>query len=111
LLFLARFATNFRRSWYQWIQNCQAHHFLTGLQMNSHFLKKWEMNYERQKIDFVFWWLFKIVIWRPNRIPYPKSISSLGLCYTDTEIYERKVTPWPCNNFAGQCIYTYQPCG
>jgi hypothetical protein len=79
-------------------------------------LKKWEMNYKRQKIDFVFWWLFKIVILEhmlkfcrlgDNRITYPKIIGSLGLCYTDAEISERKVTPWPCNNFAGQCNSTW----
>jgi hypothetical protein len=37
-------------------------------------------------------WLFKIVIWRPM------------FCHTNTEISKRNVTPWPCNNFAGQCI-------
>ena len=73
-----------------------------------------------KKNDFIFWRFFKIVIWIPmlkfcsledNRITYSESIGSLGLCYTDTEIFERKVTPWPCNNFAGQCIpwiYWYQ---
>jgi hypothetical protein len=35
---------------------------------------------------------------------YPKSIGSLGLCYTDAEISKRKVTPEPCNYFAGQCM-------
>ena len=66
------------------------------------FSRKWEMNYEGQKIDFVFRRFFKIVIWRPmlklcsledNRITYPKSIGSLGLCYTDAEISTREVTP------------------
>ena len=85
LLFLACFAANIRCSWYQWIQNCLAHLFL----------KKWEMNYEGQKIDLVFWRFFKIVIWRPmlkfckfedNRISYPKSIGSLGLWHYDAEI-------------------------
>jgi hypothetical protein len=37
-----------------------------------------------------------------NRMTYPKWIGSLGLCHTDAEISERKVTP--CNNFAGQII-------
>ena len=27
-----------------------------------------------------------------NRMTYPKSIASLGLCYTDAKIFERKVT-------------------
>jgi hypothetical protein len=65
-----------------------------------------------KKIDLVLWRFFKTVIWRPmlkfcslkdNRITYLKSIGSLGLCHTDAEISEYKVTPWPCNNFAGQC--------
>ena len=111
LLFLTCFAANIRCSWYQWIQNFLAHHFLTCLHMYTHF---WENGrWITKEIDFVFWWFFKIVIWRPmlkfcsfedNRITYTKSIGSLGLCYTNAEISERKVTPWPCNNFAGQCI-------
>ena len=79
--------------------------------MYSHFWENGRWITKDKKIDFVFWRFFKIVIWRPmlkfcsledNRITYPKSIGSLGLCYTDAVITERKVTPWPCNNFAGQ---------
>jgi hypothetical protein len=112
LLFLARFATNFRCSWYQWIQNCQAHHFLIGLHINSIFWENGREITKGKKIDFVFWRFFKIVIWRPmfkfcslqdNRKTYPKSIGYLVLCHIDPEISTREVTPWPCNNFAGQC--------
>ena len=85
------------------------------LHVNLHFGQNGRWITKDKKIDFIFWRFFKIVIWRPmlkfcslvyNCITYPKSIGSLGLglCYTDAEISERKVTPWPCNNFAGQCI-------
>jgi hypothetical protein len=116
LLFLTCFVANIRCSWYQWIQNFQAHHFLTGLHMNSHFWENGRWITKDKKIDFVFWRFFEIVIWRPmlkfcsledNRITYPKSIGSLGLCYTDADISTREVTPWPCNNFAGQCMYIF----
>jgi hypothetical protein len=112
LLLLTCFVANIRCSWYQWIQNCQVHHFLTGLHMNSHFWENGRWITINKKIDFVFLRFFEIVIWRPmltfcrledNRITYPKSIGSLSLCYTDAEISTREVTPWPCNNFAGQC--------
>ena len=113
LLFFTYFATNFRCSWYQWIQNYLAHHFLTEIHMYSHFRENGRWITKDKKNDFVFWWLFKIVIWRPmlkfcsledNRITYPKSIGSLDLCHTDAEISKRKITPWPCNNFAGHTL-------
>jgi hypothetical protein len=48
---LAYFAVNIRCSWYQWIQNCQAHHFLTGLQMYSHFWENGRWITKDKKID------------------------------------------------------------
>jgi hypothetical protein len=90
------------------------HRFLTGLHVISHFWENGRWITKDKKIDFVFWRFFKIIIWRPilkfcsledNHMTYPKSIGSLGLCHTDAKISERKVSPWPCNNFAGQCIY------
>jgi hypothetical protein len=48
--------------------------------------------------------MLKICSLGANRTTDPKSIGSLGLWYTNAEISERKITPSPCNNFAGQCM-------
>ena len=55
------------------------------------------MNYEGQKNRHCFLmivqnsYMLKFCSLEDNRITYPKSIGSLGLCYTNAEISERKV--------------------
>jgi hypothetical protein len=70
--------------------------------MNSHFFEKMGDELRRTKIDFIFFLMIvqnsyrethvEICSLEDNRITYPKSIGSLGLCYTDAGISKRKVT-------------------